>query len=158
MGRVVNGEIITHYGVYAYHMKKKQRKDFQMNWRALFYMVLLAVQFGVQPILTRRYTSPVIIKSTVILTQEVVKFVIAWILLTLSGASSESFKGAFNSFLFICYFVLPHILTLCLLLCLQCLRMVCHRVAFSGSCPSRPLFNTKYGGFDSLSKFRCTDF
>lgn len=46
-----------------------------LDGRALFYMVLLAIQFGIQPILTRNYTAPGINKSTVILMQEAVKFV-----------------------------------------------------------------------------------
>lgn len=44
---------------------------------AIVCMSLLAVQFGIQPILVRRYTPQTIVRSSVVLVQEVVKFVIA---------------------------------------------------------------------------------
>jgi UDP-sugar transporter A1/2/3 len=45
---------------------------------AILYMSLLAIQFGVQPILVRRFTPMGICKSSVVLTQELVKGVIAY--------------------------------------------------------------------------------
>ena len=54
---------------------------------ALFFMGLLAMQFGIQPIVTKKFTSPEIIKSTVIFTQEVVKLLIAMIGITLNSSS-----------------------------------------------------------------------
>lgn len=63
--------------------------------KALFSMALLALQFGVQPILTRRYTPPGIIPSTVILMQEIVKFGIAYTMLRGSGATAQATKGRF---------------------------------------------------------------
>lgn len=48
-------------------------------------MALLALQFGIQPIVTKKYTSPKIIKSTVIFMQEVVKLVIAYVGISLGG-------------------------------------------------------------------------
>lgn len=44
---------------------------------AIVCMSLLAIQFGIQPILVRKYTPQTIVRSSVILVQEVVKFVIA---------------------------------------------------------------------------------
>lgn len=44
-----------------------------LSCKAIICMCLLAVQFGVQPIVTQRYTSKKIMKSTVIFTQELVK-------------------------------------------------------------------------------------
>ena len=64
-----------------------------LDGRALFYMALLAIQFGIQPILTRTYTAPGINKSTVILVQELLKFVMAFTMLTLSGNRQAALKG-----------------------------------------------------------------
>ena len=64
-----------------------------LDGRALFYMSLLAIQFGIQPILTRTYTAPGINKSTVILVQELLKFVMAFTMLTLSGNRQAALKG-----------------------------------------------------------------
>ena len=50
-------------------------------------MGLLALQFGIQPIVTKKYTSPEIIKSTVIFTQEIVKLLIAMIGITLNTST-----------------------------------------------------------------------
>lgn len=44
---------------------------------AIACMSLLALQFGIQPILVRKYTPQTILRSSVVLVQEVVKFVIA---------------------------------------------------------------------------------
>jgi UDP-sugar transporter A1/2/3 len=51
-------------------------------------MGLLALQFGIQPIVTKKFTSPEIIKSTVIFTQEIVKLLIAMMGITLNSSSS----------------------------------------------------------------------
>ena len=64
-----------------------------LDRRAIFYMFLLAVQFGVQPILTRRFTPQGITRSTVVLMQEVLKFVIAGFMLQTSGAMRAALKG-----------------------------------------------------------------
>lgn len=61
--------------------------------RATFYMLLLALQFGIQPILTRRFTPDDINKSTVVLVQEIVKFWMAFAMLYLSGSVKSAFKG-----------------------------------------------------------------
>lgn len=64
-----------------------------LDGRAFFYMALLAVQFGIQPILSRTYTTPDINKSTVILVQEVVKFLLAFLMLNLSGSRQSAIQG-----------------------------------------------------------------
>lgn len=64
-----------------------------LDGKSIFYMVLLAIQFGVQPILTRRYAPNGIIRSTVILMQEGVKFFIALAFLSLSGNLNTALKG-----------------------------------------------------------------
>ena len=66
-----------------------------LDGRALFYMALLAVQFGIQPILTRTYAAPSINKSTVVLMQEVVKFGLAFMMLHVSGARATALKGMY---------------------------------------------------------------
>ena len=65
----------------------------ELSQRALFVMVLLALQFGLQPLLTRKYTSPDITKSTVLLVQEVVKGFLALGMLILSGQASKAWQG-----------------------------------------------------------------
>ena len=64
-----------------------------LDGRALFYMTLLAIQFGLQPILTRTYAAPEINKSTVILMQEILKFFIAYSMLNFSGNQKAALKG-----------------------------------------------------------------
>jgi hypothetical protein len=61
--------------------------------KAILYLFLLAIQFGVQPSLTRRYTPCGIIRSTVLLIQEIIKFFIAFLMLKLSGSFREAIKG-----------------------------------------------------------------
>lgn len=62
-------------------------------------MSLLALQFGVQPILTRHFTPPTIVRSTVIVAQEVVKFFMAYGMLRLSDQSKSAMKGTMLSLL-----------------------------------------------------------
>jgi hypothetical protein len=60
--------------------------------QAMCYMLLLAIQFGVQPILTKRYISETChtssCRSSVVLVQESLKFVVASSMLLLSGKHS----------------------------------------------------------------------
>lgn len=56
-------------------------------------MGLLAVQFAFQPLLTRTYTPQNICRSTVILMQEVLKFVLALFMLTASGSARSAVAG-----------------------------------------------------------------
>lgn len=60
-----------------------------IDGKALFYMFLLALQFGIQPSLTRHFTSPGINRSTVILVQEVMKFGLAATMLRLSNTTDQ---------------------------------------------------------------------
>uniref|UniRef100_A0A7S2YRJ9 Sugar phosphate transporter domain-containing protein n=1 Tax=Entomoneis paludosa TaxID=265537 RepID=A0A7S2YRJ9_9STRA len=62
---------------------------------ALFYMGLLALQFGIQPLLTRKFTPPGITRSTVILVQELLKFVMAFGMLQITnhGGARAAMKG-----------------------------------------------------------------
>jgi len=57
------------------------------------YMVLLSLQFAFQPILTRRYTPSVICRSSVILMQELLKFLLAFFMLLVSGSSRSAVSG-----------------------------------------------------------------
>jgi UDP-sugar transporter A1/2/3 len=63
-----------------------------MNRQALWYMLLLAIQFGIQPVLTRRYTSKDLPKSVVIFVQECCKFLMAWFMLQVSGCRSKALQ------------------------------------------------------------------
>lgn len=64
-----------------------------MNQKAIVYMILLAIQFGIQPIITRRYTLSTINKSTVLLVQEIIKFIMAYSMLLISGDISHAIQG-----------------------------------------------------------------
>jgi UDP-sugar transporter A1/2/3 len=56
-------------------------------------MLLLSLQFGMQPTLTRNFTPDGICRSTVILMQEILKFVFASFMLTISGSKKEAITG-----------------------------------------------------------------
>ena len=64
-----------------------------LRLEAIASMTLLALQFGMQPALTRQYTPPTTCRSTVIITQECVKFVIAIFMLSSSGQLKASLEG-----------------------------------------------------------------
>ncbi|KAL3896792.1 MAG: hypothetical protein SGARI_007077, partial [Bacillariaceae sp.] len=61
--------------------------------KAMFYLLLLSLQFAFQPILTRTYTPQNICRSTVILCQELLKFLLAYAMLTLSGNTKTAIQG-----------------------------------------------------------------
>lgn len=61
--------------------------------QAIFYMILLSLQFGMQPSLTRRFTPPTVCRSTVILVQEVTKFCLACFFLIASRNRREATSG-----------------------------------------------------------------
>jgi hypothetical protein len=77
--------------------KAKPQQQPALDRKAVFYMFLLALQFGVQPILTRRFTPQGITRSTVVLMQEIVKFVIAGFMLLVSGRTRDALKGRSSS-------------------------------------------------------------
>lgn len=54
-------------------------------------MALLALQFGIQPILVRKFTPQTIVRSSVVLVQELVKFGIAGAMY-ISGTKQETRK------------------------------------------------------------------
>ena len=64
-----------------------------LDKNAIFYMCLLALQFGMQPTLTRRFTPQGICRSTVILMQEILKFILAFTMLNISGSKKAAFDG-----------------------------------------------------------------
>ncbi|KAL9179637.1 hypothetical protein ACHAXT_008927 [Thalassiosira profunda] len=66
--------------------KPQQSSSGGLSYKAILFMSLLALQFGVQPIVTQRFTSKAITKSTVIFMQEVTKLVIGATGMTLGKA------------------------------------------------------------------------
>jgi len=65
----------------------------QLSARALFYMCLLAFQFGMQPVLTKMYTPSSVCRSSVIISQEVCKFFICLFMLVISGSLGDAVTG-----------------------------------------------------------------
>lgn len=61
-----------------------------LSVQALGYMFLLALQFGLQPILTRKFTPPTVCRTTVIIGQEALKFCLGLFMLTMSGNIKEA--------------------------------------------------------------------
>jgi len=64
-----------------------------LNRKAMFYMFLLSLQFAFQPLLTRTYTPTKICRSTVILMQELLKFLLAFFMLVISGSYRSAISG-----------------------------------------------------------------
>lgn len=64
--------------------------------KACFYMFLLALQFGCQPILTKKFTPPKINRSAFVLVQDVIKFTMAAWMLYLSGNWSSVTSGTYK--------------------------------------------------------------
>lgn len=64
-----------------------------LGFEAIASMSLLALQFGMQPVLTRKYTPATTCRSAVIITQECVKFVIATFMLSSSGQLKPALEG-----------------------------------------------------------------
>mmetsp|Transcript_6363 Transcript_6363/g.14365 ORF Transcript_6363/g.14365 Transcript_6363/m.14365 type:complete len:401 (+) Transcript_6363:352-1554(+) len=82
MAKLTNGSVSNNGSSSKPTMTPKQASSSSSNnstglsYKALIFMALLAIQFGIQPIVTQQYTSKKIIKSTVIFTQEAVKLTI----------------------------------------------------------------------------------
>lgn len=74
-------------------MSSKSSAPPALDRKAIFYMFLLSLQFAFQPMLTRKYTSPNICRSSVILMQEMLKFLLAFFMLTVSGSSKKAVSG-----------------------------------------------------------------
>lgn len=75
------------YGLKATH------KDVSLGPEAFASMSLLALQFGVQPSLTRKFTSKSINRSTVIFVQDIVKLFLAGMALFLTGGWEKAIVG-----------------------------------------------------------------
>ena len=65
------------------------------SYEAFFYMVLLALQFGLQPVLTKRFTPKTINRSTVVMAQDITKFVMASIVIVLTGGWASAVDGRY---------------------------------------------------------------
>lgn len=76
------------------------------------YMSLLALQFGIQPILTKKFTPKTITRTTVVLCQDIVKFLAATIFLWASGSWTTSLQGTLLASVCDCREPLIKILTL----------------------------------------------
>eukprot|EP00052_Salpingoeca_macrocollata_P010042 m.78708 g.78708 ORF g.78708 m.78708 type:complete len:313 (+) comp17374_c0_seq2:1037-1975(+) len=59
-----------------------------LDSRGYVVMALLAVQFGLQPVLVRLFTAPEVLKSSTVLAVELSKFVLAWAMLRREGMQS----------------------------------------------------------------------
>jgi UDP-sugar transporter A1/2/3 len=74
-------------------MTKTSSAPPSLDRKAIFYMFLLSLQFAFQPLLTRTYTPTNICRSTVILIQELLKFLLASFMLTVSGSYRSAVSG-----------------------------------------------------------------
>mmetsp|Transcript_10919 Transcript_10919/g.12042 ORF Transcript_10919/g.12042 Transcript_10919/m.12042 type:complete len:347 (-) Transcript_10919:97-1137(-) len=68
-------------------------KQNKLGGKAILYMILLTIQFGLQPMLTNKFTPKTVCKSSVILVQETTKFLIAMTMLATGGSFSDALKG-----------------------------------------------------------------
>jgi UDP-sugar transporter A1/2/3 len=71
---------------------QQQQPSHNLSMKAIVYMTLLALQFGIQPIVTKQFMAKSVIKSTVILTQEIVKLLIGITGIYLGQTSTTSTK------------------------------------------------------------------
>lgn len=69
-------------------------KTSTISGEAGIYLALLALQFGIQPILMQRYAPVGIIRSSVVIMQEVTKFIIAGSILLFHQSWSSAVQGA----------------------------------------------------------------
>lgn len=66
----------------------------QSSQKAVFFMFLLALQFGLQPILWREFVKKdVVIDASLVFVQELTKLVLALIVLQLETGIGKAFKG-----------------------------------------------------------------
>ena len=126
-----------------------------MDKKAVFYMSLLALQFGMQPTLTRKFTPNDICRSTVILMQEVLKLCFAYFMLTMSGSKQSALTGKFFTNTMIQYDskTATRISHASLFNRMENYHLVDCCTTTSGS-----LRLTKSCRSSSISKFRCTHF
>eukprot|EP00566_Odontella_aurita_P009176 CAMPEP_0113548352 /NCGR_PEP_ID=MMETSP0015_2-20120614/12846_1 /TAXON_ID=2838 /ORGANISM="Odontella" /LENGTH=503 /DNA_ID=CAMNT_0000448973 /DNA_START=113 /DNA_END=1621 /DNA_ORIENTATION=+ /assembly_acc=CAM_ASM_000160 len=69
--------------------------DERLSTKGAIFMALLALQFGIQPALVKAYTPRGVVKSSVVLMQELTKFVISCVLYV-GGTSTEQRKVDFS--------------------------------------------------------------
>lgn len=125
--------------------------DSTLTREAVFYMVLLALQFGLQPILSRHFTPSGISRSSVVLVQEFLKFFMALLMLFLSGSMQSATTGTkFETF--IARKVFGGLLFILVLNRLECPNMVKCRIR-----PSSSIRCSKYCSTSGLSKFGLSD-
>ena len=74
-----------------------------LDKKAILYMLLLSLQFGLQPVFTRKFTPPTVNRSSVILMQETVKFGMAYFMLHMSGGKKTAFDGTPVHNKLVCY-------------------------------------------------------
>jgi len=79
-------------GMTVPHVNSQAPVMFRNGW-ILLYMILLSLQFGLQPILAKRYTAHGVCKSSVAVMQEVVKFTLAFFMLYISDGLRSQISG-----------------------------------------------------------------
>eukprot|EP00555_Chaetoceros_dichaeta_P002335 CAMPEP_0198251446 /NCGR_PEP_ID=MMETSP1447-20131203/2278_1 /TAXON_ID=420782 /ORGANISM="Chaetoceros dichaeta, Strain CCMP1751" /LENGTH=318 /DNA_ID=CAMNT_0043936467 /DNA_START=153 /DNA_END=1105 /DNA_ORIENTATION=+ len=72
---------------------KNTSSNSSLSGRAIFFMCLLTIQFGIQPMLTRKFTPSTACKTSVIIVQESLKFVFAMSMLLISGGFKSAIVG-----------------------------------------------------------------
>ena len=75
---------------------EKKTQSPALGGKALLYMFFLMLQFGLQPMLTSKFTSRSASKSSIIMVQETLKFVLAMFMLITSGNFSNAVNGEFR--------------------------------------------------------------
>lgn len=75
-------------------------------------MCLLTIQFGIQPMLTRKFTPSAACKTSVIIVQELLKFTFAMSMLLISGGFKSAIVGTnyFVEYIEIVILILSHFL------------------------------------------------
>mmetsp|Transcript_24039 Transcript_24039/g.41188 ORF Transcript_24039/g.41188 Transcript_24039/m.41188 type:complete len:400 (+) Transcript_24039:153-1352(+) len=103
-----------------------------LSYQAIIAMSLLALQFGIQPIVTQQFTSKKIIKSTVIFMQEVVKLIIGVIGISLGKTGWKEVTSGWTFLSWIRLALLPAtiylIQNMCSLLAYQNLDAITYNV------------------------------
>ncbi len=77
----------------------KQDSESGLSRQAIFFMALLTVQFGAQPMLTAKFTPKTVCRSTVIILQEALKFCLATFMLIATGGFKDASKSKWEIFL-----------------------------------------------------------
>jgi len=72
---------------------KNTSSNSSLSGRAIFFMCLLTIQFGIQPMLTRKFTPSAACKTSVIIVQELLKFTFAMSMLLISGGFKSAIVG-----------------------------------------------------------------